>query len=350
MKGELRYWYRAANPHYKKKVKPLGITQEEYLFGGANGKAGQSAFLMRFIEKTKGKGNSDFYKDKSFEIEFLLRPHLKQGKKPDPDWWGLLASIWLLGHFGGVGAKVRRGYGTIALEKWEAKNCEKLQSMIDNDFPILHNAKSLEDWEENLTRCWNNFVVNHDPNDEQSHTILDHHSSLFVSVVNDKCADKVWETALGVPYFPGSSVKGVVRTWAEFYEENDKNQEDIQHIFGSDRTGSEQNENNRQAGSVIFFDAIPATPIQLVEDVMTPHFSKYYTDPGNISPREWENPIPIPFLAVDENQPFLFAVAPREEKNIKDVDKVVHWLKEAMSWTGAGAKTAVGYGRFEEIR
>jgi CRISPR-associated protein Cmr6 len=28
---------------------------------------------------------------------------------------------------------------------------------------------------------------------------------------------------------------------------------------------------------------------------------------------------------------------------------VVHWLKEAMSWTGAGAKTAVGYGRFEEI-
>jgi hypothetical protein len=129
-------------------VKPLGITQEEYLFGGANGKAGQSAFLMRFIEKTKGKGNSDFYKDKSFEIEFLLRPHLKQGKKPDPDWRGLLASIWLLGHFGGVGAKVRRGYGTIALEKWEAKNCEKLQSMIDNDFPILHNAKSLEDWEE----------------------------------------------------------------------------------------------------------------------------------------------------------------------------------------------------------
>jgi CRISPR-associated protein Cmr6 len=157
-----------------------------------------------------------------------------------------------------------------------------------------------------------------------------------------------WHPTLGVPYLPGSSVKGVVRTWAEFYEENDP--KDIQQIFGSDRTDSEQNENNRQAGSVIFFDAIPATPIQLVEDVMTPHFSKYYTDPGNISPREWENPIPIPFLAVDENQPFLFAVAPREEKNIKDVDKVVHWLKEAMSWTGAGAKTAVGYGRFEEIR
>ncbi|MBA4551288.1 type III-B CRISPR module RAMP protein Cmr1 [Thermoactinomyces vulgaris] len=195
IKGALRYWYRAANPHYKKTVEPLGITQEEYLFGGANGKAGQSAFLMRFLEKPKGKGNSDFYKDKSFEIEFLLRPNFKQGKKPDPDWRGLLASIWLLGHFGGVGAKVRRGYGMIALEKWEAKNCEKLQSMIDNDFPILHNAKSFEDWEENLTRCWNNFVVNCDPNDEQSHTILDHHSSLFVSVVNDKCADDVRKTA-----------------------------------------------------------------------------------------------------------------------------------------------------------
>ena len=65
--------------------------------------------------------------------------------------------------------------------------------------------------------------------------------------------------------------------------------------------------------------------------------------------REWENPIPIPFLAMDENQPFLFAVAPREEKNIKDVDKVVHWLKEAMSWTGAGARRLWVTGRFEEI-
>ena len=48
-----------------------------------------------------------------------------------------------------------------------------------------------------------------------------------------------WHPTLGVPYLPGSSVKGAVRTWAEFYEENDKNQKDIQQIFGSDRTDSE---------------------------------------------------------------------------------------------------------------
>jgi CRISPR-associated protein Cmr6 len=157
-----------------------------------------------------------------------------------------------------------------------------------------------------------------------------------------------WHPTLGVPYLPGSSVKGIVRTWAEFYDENDP--KDIQHIFGSDRNDLDQNDKNREAGSVIFFDAIPAAPIRLVEDVMTPHFSTYYADPENLSPSERENPIPIPFLAVDENQPYLFAVAPRKKEHIKDVDKVVHWLKEAMSWTGAGAKTAVGYGRFEEIQ
>ena len=179
IKGALRYWYRAANPDYKDTVDSLGITQEEYLFGGANGKAGQSAFLMRLSKKPKG--NPKFFTNKSFEIEFLLRPNLKQ--EATPDWRGLLVSIWLLGHFGGVGAKVRRGYGMIALEEWRAEYCEKLQSMIEEDFPILHNAKSPEDWEEKLEKCWKNIVANRDSHDEQEHSILDHYSSLYVSKV-----------------------------------------------------------------------------------------------------------------------------------------------------------------------
>ena len=104
---------------------------------------------------------------------------------------GILVSIWLLGHFGGVGAKVRRGYGTIALEKWEAKNCEKLQSMIDKISRFYITPNHLKIGKRIYKMLEIIFVVNHDPNDEQSHTILDHHSSLFVSVVNDKCADKV---------------------------------------------------------------------------------------------------------------------------------------------------------------
>lgn len=158
-----------------------------------------------------------------------------------------------------------------------------------------------------------------------------------------------WHPTLGVPYLQGSSVKGAVRAWAESYDEN-KNQSDIQRIFGSDRKDPTQNDEDHSVGSIIFFDAIPAGPVRLVADVMTPHFSNYYKDPKNNSPSERENPIPIPFLAVEENQPFLFAIAPRRREYSEDMKKVIQWLKKAMFWTGAGAKTAVGYGRFEETQ
>ncbi|MBH8599293.1 type III-B CRISPR module RAMP protein Cmr6 [Thermoactinomyces sp. CICC 10523] len=158
----------------------------------------------------------------------------------------------------------------------------------------------------------------------------------------------IWHPALGVPYLPGSSVKGLVRAWATSYasegtdEWREKN-EIISRIFGPE-------ESDRRAGSVIFFDALPIRPLQLEMDIMTPHYQEYYKNPKQNSPREWESPNPIPFLTVAEEQPFIFAIAPRRLNDKHDLDKVINWLKEALVWIGAGAKTAVGYGRFEEIK
>ena len=152
-----------------------------------------------------------------------------------------------------------------------------------------------------------------------------------------------WHHVLGVPYLPGSSVKGLVRAWAESWLE-DKPSPDIHRILGR----LENNDGN--VGSVIFFEAIPMHPVRLEKDVMTPHYGPYYQE-GEI-PGDWHSPTPIPFLVVAEGQTFTFAVAPssrgRSDQFKKDSDTAHEWLQNALEWLGAGAKTAVGYGRFTQ--
>lgn len=151
-----------------------------------------------------------------------------------------------------------------------------------------------------------------------------------------------WHPLLGTAYLPGSSVKGLLRSWVT--EWLDVDQEDAIRIFGRDK-----DKDVNGVGSVIFFDALPMKPVTLETDIMTPHLTKYYQNPKQIKPVDWYNPIPIPFLTVAKDQSFLFGIAPRrfDEQSVEDTRKVTEWLVEALSWMGAGAKTAVGYGRFE---
>lgn len=148
-----------------------------------------------------------------------------------------------------------------------------------------------------------------------------------------------WHPSLGVPYLPGSSVKGLVRAWAHRWEKVDADTE--YHAFGGKAS--------EQVGSVIFFDALPTKPVQLEADVMTPHYGPYYQDQsGKTAPGDWHSPTPIPFLTVAANQSFLFALAPRtpSEADREACQIVAQWLATALLELGAGAKTAVGYGRF----
>ncbi|NLO90102.1 MAG: type III-B CRISPR module RAMP protein Cmr6 [Clostridia bacterium] len=153
-----------------------------------------------------------------------------------------------------------------------------------------------------------------------------------------------WHHTLGVPYLPGSSVKGIVRAWAE--EWGGALDQEIQRIFGPRGEGEII---EKSAGSVIFFDALPTKPVQMDIDVMTPHYQQYYMQKTpELAPGDWYDPNPIPFLTVAEKQTFVFAVAPRslKERDCGDAEKALEWLSEALSFMGAGAKTAAGYGRF----
>lgn len=150
----------------------------------------------------------------------------------------------------------------------------------------------------------------------------------------------------GVPYLPGSSVKGVVRAWAE---QQGAGADTLTRLFGSPSKHGEGDEAAHQQGAIRFFDALPAAWPRLVKDVMTPHFAPYYGDPAQEAPAVWHDPNPVAFLAVEAGTPFRFLLAALPGEGFArpgDLGDVVGWLGEALAWLGAGGKTAAGYGRF----
>ena len=151
----------------------------------------------------------------------------------------------------------------------------------------------------------------------------------------------LWHHTLGVPYLPASSVKGLVRAWAEHWLGEDE--ATIHRLFGKDTQKSEEG----HVGNLIFFDAFPTGKVDLIAEVMTPHDGGWRQGDAP-APSDWHNPTPIPFLAIAPGAHFQFCIAPRPggDANKADAKKAMQWLEEALKWLGAGAKTAVGFGRF----
>ncbi len=152
----------------------------------------------------------------------------------------------------------------------------------------------------------------------------------------------LWHHTLGVPYLPGSSIKGLMRAWAEHWEGE---KAEASRIFGSAAEGE-------GAGTIIVFDALPIGQLTLMAEVLTPHDGGWRnsTDTENKAPSDWISPVPIPFLAVAPGAVFQFSIAPRPGSKTadKDVSAAMVWLGEALDWLGAGAKTSSGFGRFEK--
>ena len=140
-----------------------------------------------------------------------------------------------------------------------------------------------------------------------------------------------WHQTLGTPFLAGSSVKGMVKAWAEAERVPKREWE---RSLGSPKA----------VGGIRFLDAVPTHPVRLEIDVMTPHFAGW--DLQN-PPGDWRSPKPIPFLTTAAETRFLFCVVPTSAVQDDDLDVVSNWLQEALAWAGAGAKTAVGYGRMK---
>ncbi len=158
----------------------------------------------------------------------------------------------------------------------------------------------------------------------------------------------IWHRTLGVPYLPGSSVKGMIRAWAEQWcRDEPAIQKEAARLFGSGAENEGGSED--RAGDLIVFDALPTRPPKLELDILNPHYQPYYESNGAMPPADYYNPIPVFFLAVAPGQPFRFALAPRpgaaSDDPASDLATGVQLLKDALLTIGAGGKTAVGYGQ-----
>ncbi|HYX26194.1 MAG TPA: hypothetical protein VFC23_18725, partial [Thermoanaerobaculia bacterium] len=62
----------------------------------------------------------------------------------------------------------------------------------------------------------------------------------------------------------------------------------------------------------------------------------------DVVPGDWDNPVPVPFLAIAADTPFHFYVQVKEG----DVEPIKKLLVTGLDWLGIGAKKSAGYGVF----
>lgn len=141
----------------------------------------------------------------------------------------------------------------------------------------------------------------------------------------------------GIPYLPGSSLKGLAAATAH------KRLEDADWRKGDGASHRILFGDQESSGFVTFHDAlwIPDSdrlPFDL--DVMTVHHPKYYQG-EDIAPSGMESPTPVAFLTTRGR--FLLAVSGPEAWT----RTALTILRDALRDEGLGAKTAAGYGRFE---
>jgi CRISPR-associated protein Cmr6 len=156
--------------------------------------------------------------------------------------------------------------------------------------------------------------------------------------------ESVIETAItlhhtyGVPYLPGSALKGLAAGFAAQRLGPDWQESSAAYrtVFGT----------TAQAGYVTFFDAYPfPQPKSLLQpDIMAIHHPGYYQKAGESPPADWDDPNLVPFPTA--TGAYLIALAgPRAPWADAWVTTTFQILGFALAELGIGAKTSSGYGR-----
>lgn len=147
----------------------------------------------------------------------------------------------------------------------------------------------------------------------------------------------------GIPYLPASAIKGILHHYAA--AQLGEQHEWVQDVFGA---GDRDTADGRpRKGKIVVFDAFPTQAPRMECDVMTPHYGDYYMK-KDVWPADWLMPTPIPFLTVGGGTPFRFNIGIKGE-NPEPLKAIIKdWLVNALSESGIGAKTAVGYGYFNQ--
>lgn len=158
------------------------------------------------------------------------------------------------------------------------------------------------------------------------------------------------QRAYGMPYIPGSALKGLARRYAEgTLAQEDDAPERAKFVPGGAYHdvlfGRQDN-----AGHVTYHDAwykpgSAPNDKPFVRDVITVHHPRYYTGAAGKreAPSDFDDPNPIPFVGARGT--FLIAV---ECPDAKWAEAALALLAAALGDLGAGGKTSSGYGRLAE--
>jgi len=147
----------------------------------------------------------------------------------------------------------------------------------------------------------------------------------------------------GMPYIPGSSVKGVVRAHVSQSPFGNEHPEVMAELFGA-AADPEQSHPEGLSGLVVFHDAwwVPNSADKpFAEEIVTSHHLDYYGQEGRVDASDCDSPIPNAQIAVQGS--FLFVL----EGEPAWRDLAAKMLLAAMSKRGIGAKTRTGYGLFD---
>lgn len=167
----------------------------------------------------------------------------------------------------------------------------------------------------------------------------------------------------GLPYLPGSGVKGVLRTaarelqdglfgstcgWDQTFTVGNTPRAVVDILFGND-----PEDDTALRGALSFWDVVPQFKGDLAVEIMTPHQGHYYQD--GQAPHDSGQPNPILFLAIPPGAGFTFHVACDLARLPDELKADNRWqtllqtaFEHAFDWLGFGAKTAVGYGAMRE--
>ena len=147
----------------------------------------------------------------------------------------------------------------------------------------------------------------------------------------------------GMPYIPGSSLKGVVRAHVRASPFGETHPQMLAELFGTDADPRGPHTEGL-SGLVVFHDAwwVPGSADKpFVEEIVTCHHTGYYSSDGGTEASDFDSPIPNAQIAVQGG--FLFVL----EGEPAWRELAAEMLRSALSQRGIGAKTRTGYGLFD---
>ncbi|PZA08065.1 type III-B CRISPR module RAMP protein Cmr6 [Meiothermus sp. PNK-Is4] len=147
----------------------------------------------------------------------------------------------------------------------------------------------------------------------------------------------------GVPYLPGSALKGLLRRAAARYGLSEPEKE---VLLGEGPDPKQKKPGN--AAYLVYWDGWlhPDSKSPFQKDVITVHHPDYYGTRGKAWPTDFDDPNPVAFLSVRPGVKFHIPITCPAENAQDWPHKAAELLAWALEHLGLGGKTNAGYGYF----